>query len=50
MQPDVHDVRVAEEVVEITEGFLVGADEESGEIVLLAVLQLVLLQGPFDVT
>src|SRR5215469_16317100 len=49
VQAHMHDVRVAEEVVEVAEGFLVGPDQEGREVVLLTRLQLVQLEGALHV-
>ena len=45
VQPDVHDMGVAEQVVQIPEGFLVGPDQERGQVVRLARHELVHLKG-----
>src|SRR5688572_14747902 len=49
VEADVHHVRVAEQVMQVTQRFLVGADEEGGEVVLFAGNQLVHLERALDV-
>src|SRR5688572_9957630 len=44
VEADVHDVRVAEQVVQVPEGLLVGADQERAEVILLARHELVHLE------
>ncbi len=41
-------MRVAEEVVQVAEGFLVGADQECGQVVLVAFLEIMHFQRALD--
>ena len=48
VEADVHGVRVAEQVVQVAEDFLIGADQEHAEVIRLAV-EGVQRQRPLDV-
>ena len=49
MQPDVHHVRVAEEVVQVAQRLLVGTHQEGRQEVVLALVQFMQLERALDV-